>query len=127
MLGSVSIFDREKHAVIRGGELGHYINRLAKKSGRDFALIRYEKLAVFCIIEFISPRRDVFVDTMNLGRSLGNFNRAKNDELLRSIYKPLTCAETSVSLARNESDFHHEMQDFNSEECEREERAAYGE
>jgi hypothetical protein len=125
MFGCVSTFDREKHTFI-GGELGHYINRLAKESKRDFAVVRYEKLNVFCIIEFLSPLRDVFVDTMNLGHSLANFNREKKEELLRRVFKPVTCAETSRALEEADSDYHHERQDDNAEDWENEEREARG-
>ena len=126
MLGCVSTYKRDEHAFI-GGEIGHYVNRLAKESGRDLAVIRYERLGVFCIIEFMSPKRDVFIDIMNLGKSLANFDRTKANELLRRLFKPLTCDETSHALAIGESDFHHGLQDENSEETEREERCARGE
>ncbi len=126
MLGAVSSFDTNSHTLI-GGDLGDYIARLSGNSRRDFAVLRYEKLDVFCIVEFLSPRRDVFVDTMNLGSSLANFTREKRYELERRVFKPLTCSETSRAIMEGESDYHHMLQDGNEEETERLERVAIGE
>lgn len=126
MLGAVSTFDVNKHKLI-GGDLGEFISRLAERSGRDFAVLRYEAMNVFCVVEFLSPRRDVFVDTMNLGSSLANFTREKRIELERRIYRPLTCDETSRAIRDGESDYHHALQDGNEEEQERLDRIAMGE
>lgn len=126
MLGCVSTFKHPDHTFIRG-ELRRWIQRETESSGRDFDLIRYNQLGVFCIIEFISPNRDVFVDTMNLGKSLGAFNRKKADELLRRIFRPVTCDQTSRILSEADSDYHHMRQDWNDEELESEAMAKYGE
>lgn len=126
MLGMTSTFDSEKHSRI-GGEIGAFIDRLAKQTHRDFGVIRYNELGVFCIIEYLSPNRDVFVDTMNLGDSLANFNRQKADELQQRVFAPLTCRETSVAMAQTESDYLHMRQDWNDEEQSRLEKCARGE
>jgi hypothetical protein len=126
MLGCVSQYNRQDHTFI-GGEIGHFIKKVAEGSGRDLALIRYEKRGTFVIIEFVSPNRDVFIDIQNLGRSLANFTRAKKDELLRRLYKPMTCDEVSRFITDGESRYLHDRQDDNAEEWEREERLARGE
>ena len=126
MLGMTSQFDADEHTRI-GGEIGAYIRRLAEKSHRDLEVIRYNKLGVFCIIEYLSPNRDVFVDTMNLGASLANFDRRKSDELQQRLFAPLTCAQTSTAVAEGESDYLHMRQECNDEEHERQERLARGE
>jgi len=125
-LGMVSVYDGQEHTFI-GGEIGQYISRLAKESGRDLAVIRYEKRGVFCIIEFLSPMRDVFVDTMNLGGSLGNFTRDKKNEMERRLFRPVTCSETAEFIAESESRYLHDRQDGNSEEWELQERRERGE
>jgi hypothetical protein len=126
MLGQVSTYSREDHTFI-AGEIGGYISRLAKESNRDLAVIRYEKLGVFCIIEFLSPKRDVFVDVKNLGDSLANFGRATANELRQRLFKPTTCDQVSRFIADTESDYHHMRQDDNSAEWENEERTMMGE
>jgi hypothetical protein len=126
MLGSVSTRKIDDHTVL-GGELGRYVERLAKESGRDLFLMRYNKLGVFCICEWMSPNRDIFIDLMNLGKSLGNFTREKNTELLQRLFKPLTCDTTSQLLAQADSDYHHLRQDENEEEGERLAKCAIGE
>lgn len=123
MLGMVSNYNSEKHIKI-GGEIGAYVSRLAEESGRDLAVICYEKLAVFCIIEWMSPNRDVFIDIMNLGKSLANF---KPTELRRRLFKPLTCKGTSEFISKGDSDYHHERQDWNEEEGERLAKVSRGE
>ena len=121
-----SLYDKEKHTFI-GGEIGQYIARLAKESGRDLVVIRYEELGVFCIIEFMSPNRDVFVDVKNLGGSLANFDRSSAGELGRRLFKPITCGETCQFTTENESRYLHDRQNDNSAEWERQERIERGE
>ena len=126
MLGMTSVYSSDKHTRI-GGDIGAFIERLGKDAGRDLAIICYEKLAVFCIIEWLSPNKDVFIDMMNLGKSLANFTRTKATELGRRLFKPITCDETSQFISAGDSDYHHERQSENEEEQERLERCARGE
>ncbi len=126
MLGMTSVYSSDKHTRI-GGDIGAFIERLGKDAGRDLAIICYEKLAVFCIIEWLSPNKDVFIDMMNLGKSLGNFTRDKATELRRRLYKPITCDETSQFISAGDSDYHHKRQDENAEEEERLVKVSMGE
>jgi len=126
MLGMTSVWDSDEHTHV-GGELGSYLRRISKRAGRDIAVIRYEELGVFCIVEFISPNRDVFIDILNLGNSLANFNREKSRELDRRLFAPVTCDGTSEALEAADSDYHHTRQDGNAEEQERLERVSRGE
>jgi hypothetical protein len=126
MLGMVSIYKRSEHTFI-GGELGEYIKKFAEESGRPLFLIRYNKLGVFCICEWMSPNKDIFVDVMNLDKSLGNFTRTMADELRHRLFAPVSCAETSKAIASAESDYYHMRQDENSEEWDRQARVLSGE
>lgn len=126
MLGMTTTFSSDEHTRI-GGEIGAYIGRLSKQTGRDFGVIRYNALGVFCIIEYLSPNRDVFIDTMNLGESLANFDREKANELQQRVFAPLTCAKTSELLSQTDSDYHHMRNEWNAEEQDRLERVARGE
>lgn len=126
MLGMISNYSKDKHTKV-GGEINAYVSRLAKESGRDLAVICYEKLEVFCIVEWMSPNRDVFIDTMNLGKSLANFTRAKATELRHRLFAPVTCQETSEFISKGDSDYHHERQDGNAEEGERLAKVSRGE
>lgn len=126
MLGMTSVYNSKKHYII-GGEIGAYIEGLSKDSGRDLAVICYEDLQVFCIIEWMSPQKDVFIDILNLGKSLANFAREKAAELRRRLFQPISCDETSQYIAEGESTFHHDMQDWNSEETDRYARIERGE
>ena len=126
MLGCLSTFKRQDHIFI-GGDIGQFVKRLAEDTQRDLAIIRYNRVGTFVIIEFMSPNRDVFIDIMNLGRSLANFTRDKKDELLRRLYKPISCNETSRFISDGESDYFHSRQEDNEEETERLERVKMGE
>jgi len=126
MLGMVSNFNRQAHTFV-GGEIGAFVRGLAEKSKRDLCVIRYERLGVFCIIEMVSPNRDIFIDIMNLGKSLGNFDRKKAHELNMRLFRPVTCDETSRYMFDADSDYHHTRQEWNSEETERLEKCARGE
>lgn len=126
MLGLTSVYDPDEHVRI-GGEIGAYIGRIAEKAHRRLGVIRYGKLGTFCVIEYLTPHRDVFVDVLNLGTSLANFNRAKSDELNRRLFAPLTAEGTMEAMAQFDSDFHHSKQDENAAEHEREELISRGE
>jgi len=126
MLGMTSVMDSDEHSLI-GGEIGAYLRRISKRACKALAVIRYEALEVFCIVEFLTPNRDVFIDILNLGNSLANFNRSKSQELERRLFDPITCDGTSEALAAADSDYHHTRQDGNAEEQERLERVSMGE
>jgi len=126
MIGMASVYDSGKHTII-GGEIGAFIQRISAEAHRKLFVVRYEMVGSFCIAEWLSPNKDVFVDTMNLGDSLGNFTRKKADELRKRLFRPVTADETSRFVAENESQYHHGMADDNAAEWEREERIARGE
>lgn len=126
MLGMVSVYNSNEHTFI-GGEIDSFVKRLAEQSNRDLFVVRYNKHGTFCICEFLSPNRDVFIDILNLGKSLANFDRAKAGELRMRLFRPVSAEVTSRKIANAESDYLHMRQDENAEEWEREVRIARGE
>lgn len=129
MLGLVSDYTSAEHMII-GGEISEWLKQLvegtSQRKGRLF-LVRYNKLGVFCICEWLGKPLDVFVDVMNLGKSLGNFGRGESLELRRRLFDPLTVEDTARLTTEADSDYHHRMQDEDAEETERNERVAIGE
>jgi len=95
------------------------------RKGKFFTL-RYNKLGVFVLAEWLAEPRSRFVDVMNLGNSIG-ITREQGDELRHRILAPLTAEETILQTTRADSDYHHGLQDENEEETERWERVARGE
>jgi len=130
MLGLVSLYNSEEHTIIGGSGIPEWLIRLVegdpKRRGCLF-LLRYNKLEVFCICEWVGGGQDTFVDVLNLGKSLGSFGKAEALELRRRLFAPLTAEETSREIIRGESDFFHNLQDEDAEETERNERVAIGE
>lgn len=129
MLGLVSDYNSNEHTIIKG-ELDHWLKRLTKgdpqREGRLF-LLRYNKLEVFCICEWLGKPKDVFVDVMNLGKSLRNFGSGKAQELRKRLFDPLTAEETCQMISQTDSDYYHNLNDEDLEETERRERIAMGE
>ena len=129
MLGLVSLFNTDEHTIL-GGELAEWLKRLVEgdpQRGGCLFLLRYNKLGVYCICEWVGGGQDTFADVLNLGESLGNFNRQKAQELKQRLFNPLSAEETSREIIRNDSDYFHNLQDEDSEETERQERVAIGE
>lgn len=129
MLGLVSDYSSDEHTII-GGELSIWLKKLMEgdPARRDrLFLLRYIKLEVFCICEWLGKPKDVFVDVMNLGKSLGNFDMKKAGELRHRLFAPITAEDTNQMVAQTESDYHHNLNDEDSEETERQERIALGE
>lgn len=113
----VSTFESEKHTEIPG-ELRDFVSRMiAESSGgtRWLTVIRYNQYGTFVIAEWMSPNKDVFVDVMNLDHSLANFTYEKAQELRQRLFAPTTGAEVARTSAEAESDFHHDLQDWNDE------------
>jgi len=129
MLGLVSNYTTDEHTII-GGELSRWLEKLMEddptRKGRLF-LLRYNKLGVFCICEWLGKPKDVFVDVMNLGESLQSFTYEKAQELRKRLFDPLTAEETCRTIAQADSDYHHNLNDEDAEETERLERRAIGE
>ena len=130
MLGLVSCYNSEEHTIIRGGALSEWLERLVEgnpqREGCLF-LLRYNKLEVFCICEWVGGGNDTFVDVMNLGKSLGNFGHKESQELQRKLFAPVTAEDTSQAINSTDSDFYHRLQDEDLEETERQERVSIGE
>ena len=129
MLGMTSFYKSQEHTIV-GGEIGPFCDRLVERDPKrrgNLFVVRYNKLSVFCICEWIDKSLGFFVDVLNLGNSLGNFGRKAANELRRRLFAPLTADETCGIIARNDSDFYHRLQDEDSEETERQERVAIGE
>lgn len=117
MLGQVSVFSDDKHTLIRG-EMHDWLQRLIHDTSagkRALFVVRYNEIGSFVIAEWMSNNHDVFVDVMNLGMSLANFNHGKAQELRKRLFAPITQSETLQHSAEADSDFHHELQDFNEE------------
>lgn len=129
MLGLVSDYSSDEHTII-GGELSHWLKRLMEgdptRKDRLF-LLRYNQLEVFCICEWLGKPKDVFVDVVNLGKTIQSFTFEKAQELRKRLFDPLTAEETSQAVMQTDSDYHHNLQDEDSEETERRERVAMGE
>ena len=129
MLGLVSCYNSDEHTLIRG-ELSEWLERLVEgdpRRGGCLFLLRYNKLEVYCICEWVGGGNDTFVDVLNLGKSLGNFGQKAAQELRRRLFNPVTAEESSREIIRNDSDFYHNLQDEDMEETERQERVAIGE
>jgi len=130
MLGTLSVYNTEEHRVIKGSGIPEFLIHLVegdpKRKGCLF-LIYYNKLEVFCVCEWTDNHKDTFVDVLNLGKSLGNFGRKESSELRRRLFAPLTPEDTCKAIVGAGSDFHHNLQDEDSEETERVQRVAIGE
>ena len=128
MLGMVTHYNPDDHTLIPG-DLDSFVKRLVEgddvRRGKLF-LMRYNKLGVFVICEWVGLPRDAFVDVMNLQYSLANFDKAKADELRKRLFEPMGFEETSRMIAAAESNYHHERQDDNEAEGERLELCARG-
>lgn len=130
MLGLVSVYNSTDHTIIDGSGIPEWLERLVEgnpqREGCLF-LVRYNKLEVFCICEWIGGGRDTFVDVLNLGKSLGNFGQKEARELRRRLFAPVTADDTSKAIVGADSDYYHNLQDEDAEETERQERVAIGE
>jgi len=129
MLGMVSNYNTNEHTII-GGELARWLDRLVEndreRRGKVF-LVRYNKIGSFVIAEWLGRPKDVFVDVLNIGKSLSNFGREKAEELRHRLFSPVTAEETMQFISGKDSDYLHGLQDEDAEETERQALVARGE
>lgn len=129
MLGLVSDYSSDKHTIING-TLSDWLERLMEgdplRRGRLF-LLRYNELEVFCVCEWLGKPKDVFVDVVNLGKTLQSFTLEKANELRRKLFAPISAEETCQAITQTDSNYHHNLNDEDLEETERQERIAMGE
>lgn len=129
MLGLVSVYNTDEHTIVRGG-ISEWLNRLVEgipqREGCLF-LLHYNKLEVFCICEWVGGGHDTFVDVLNLGKSLGNFDQKQAQDLRRRLFASVTAEETSKAITGADSDYYHKLHDEDMEETERNELVARGE
>jgi len=129
MLGMVSNYTSEEHTVVRG-ELSVWLDRLTEgdpqRKNRLF-LLRYNKLGVYVIAEWLARPKDIFVDVFHIGKSLSSFGHAEAQELRQRLFNPLGPEEMQRVTSQADSDFHHNLQDEDAEETERQELVARGE
>lgn len=129
MLGLASNYSSDEHTII-GGELSIWLKKLMEgdplREGRLF-LLRYNQLEVFCICEWLGKPKDVFVDVLNLGKTIQSFTYEKAQELRKRLFAPFTAEETCQAITQTDSDYHHNLNDEDLEETERRERIAMGE
>ncbi len=129
MLGLVSNYSSDEHTIINGS-MSDWLKRLMKddpvRKDRLF-LLRYNKLEVFCICEWLGKPKDVFVDVFNLGKTPQSFTYEKAQELRERLFDPLTPEDTRIAVSNADSDYHHNLNNEDLEETERQERIAMGE
>ncbi|KKN55748.1 hypothetical protein LCGC14_0578970 [marine sediment metagenome] len=129
MLGLVSNYKSDEHTIV-GGELSLWLNRLVaddrERKGKLF-LVRYNELEVYVIAEWLGKPKDVFVDVLNIGKSLGNFTSAEARELRNRLFNPIGSEETKRSMTQTDRDYYSNLQEEDSIETERQELVARGE
>ena len=129
MLSLVSFYNTVEHTIL-DSDIARFCNRIIegdpKRRGRLFT-VRYNKLGVFVIAEWLALPNGPFVDVVNLGTSLGSFTRAKAGELRCKLLNPLTAEETVLQTTQADRDFHSNLQEENTEETERWEMCEKGE
>ena len=97
-----------------------------KRKGKIF-LVRYNELDVYVIAEWLGRPKDVFVDVLNIGKSLSNFGLTDAQELRNRLFKPIGPEQTEKAITQADSDFHHNLNDEDLEETERVQRVSIGE
>jgi hypothetical protein len=123
------LYDEKQHEILQGGEIVRYCQKVAPAKDRPRVfLYRHRIYKTFVIAMWAKDRAmGIFTDFLNLGKSLGNFNREKADEFSRRLYKPLSPKEMSQTIESTSRDYSRMRQDEDAEEAERLAKRAKGE
>lgn len=121
MLGLATTYCEREHTIILG-EVDSFLKRLvqgnASREGKLF-VVRYEEHGTFVIAEWLGRPKDIFVDVLNLGKSLGNFNQSAAKELCARLFAPITMEQVNTHNQDAESDYLHNRQDWSDTSEER--------
>ena len=121
MLGLATTYCEEEHTIILG-EIDIFLKRLVRghdsREGKLF-VVRYEEHETFVIAEWLGRPKDVFVDVLNLGKSLSNFDQDRAKELCARLFAPITMKQVDTHNQAAESDYLHDRQDWSDASEER--------
>ena len=107
-------FDRKQHMIIDPEFMDWVRRQLPNDHERSKYFCYFHKIwKTFVIARWISKGLGLFSDAMNLGHSLGNFNRGMAAEFRRRFYAPLTAKAMATAINQNDRDFTSKRADDN--------------
>ncbi len=119
MLGQPCAYDRQQHRIIHP-HIEKWIKRQVPVGKlRDSLFVYYHNLyGTFVIAQWIAPKKS-FIDVLNMGTTLYNFDQDMAEEFLQGILSPVSSQEMADSLKRGESNRLSRKQDSTSDRAER--------
>ncbi len=116
MLGLACEYDGSQHRLITP-ELLHWCKRQASDGELRDSLFVYHHLQVgtFVIARWINHPWGLFVDVLNLGHSLANFDKTAAREFRNRVLCPVSAEATARGMRDASSDFRHSRDDSNAE------------
>lgn len=108
------IYDPAQHEILKPSLLDFCRAQMDNPKERDRLFVyRHRVHCTFVIARWADKPMGVFTDFLNLGFSLGNFDRALADEFRRRLYKDTSPKEISTALNRAESNFRSDSEEKN--------------
>ena len=105
MIGMPCTFDAGQHAVIHP-ELEDWIHReIPDRNFLDRVFVyRHLLYGTFVIAQWLNRDAGLFIDVMNLGYSLGNFDKEKARTLRSNIMQPITGRQARDCMRKAQDD-----------------------
>ena len=109
------VYDPAQHEIINPPVLDFCRAQMDSQTEKNRLFIYHHRVHdTFVVARWASDRKmGVFTDFLNLGYSLGNFDRALADEFRKRLYRGLAPAEIGKALNRAASDFRSENEEKN--------------
>lgn len=123
MIGQPCFYKKDVHILIHPPLLRWVKNQIADDNLRESLFCYLQRqYGTFVIGQWIDTSRSMFVDILNMGQSLGSFDRDDAQELLRRLLRPTTVKETKDAMRKGASDWRLQQENENAELSERQER-----
>jgi len=112
MFGLACHYDPRQHRILESGILAWCKRQVSDPYLKERLFTYYHRLEhTFVIALWLNQPKRWFVDVLNMGYSLGNFNRHLAEGLRRRLLAPLSTSDIRRQLRNAESDHLHKLQD----------------
>ena len=110
------IYDSAQHEILNPSLLDFCRAQMDTETEKNRLFVyRHKTHGTFVIARWASEPKGVFTDFLNLGFSLGNFDREMAAEFRRRLYHGVSPKEISQALNAAESDFRSDAEEKNDE------------
>ena len=115
----VCFYDEKQHEIFNS-EVARWARRNAPAGWKDRLFTYHHQITEnFVVAVWAKEPYGIISDIINLGKSMGNFNKPRANELMRRMWKPNDPVEMAQQINQQARNFDSRQQDKQGEKAER--------